>query len=259
MNNTVTKRVQGLSTRTLKIIAIIAMLIDHVAITMVHPGSTFYTAMRFAGRSAVPIILYFMVQDYHITKSVKHYTSRLAIFAVNSQIPFILAFYGELPNSNNFFDFNVVYTLLIGFLVVRARNEIKKPAIKVFAIILLFALALPGDWGIIIPITALAFDICRGSYLKQLGAYCLIALTVGGIIPLFAYPIYLATRGIFIGFYLYWGLLTVQLGLLMPILLLWRHKSEIIPDESKISTWGFYSFYPVHLFAIALANAILFI
>ena len=98
-----------------KLIAIIAMLIDHTGHYLQITGSqalSFETInyMRAIGRIALPIFVYFIVVGYRHTTNAQRYIGRMHLFALLSQIPFTLAFYiGNIyPQSyRNFVDYNI--------------------------------------------------------------------------------------------------------------------------------------------------------
>lgn len=135
---------KGISGSTIKIIAIIAMLIDHVAAAlltrmliqkgalglrfmgertrnawMAENGRLFYgmEAMRAIGRLGFPIFCFLLVEGFQKTRNRHKYAFRLGLFALISEIPFDLAFSGEVLE----FDYqNVYFTLLIGMLFMEA-------------------------------------------------------------------------------------------------------------------------------------------
>lgn len=116
-----------LDSDTLKIIAIVTMLIDHTGAslleTILYSGNTgipdyWYevdTVFRCIGRTAFPIFAFLLAEGFFHTHSRKKYLERLLFFAVLSEIPFNLAFHGFLfyPGSQNVF-----WTFCIGFLVI---------------------------------------------------------------------------------------------------------------------------------------------
>lgn len=128
-----TKKRKGLSGSTLKCIAAFAMLIDHIAYGFIYQGMLqfqgeyiqnpsaapaefqnwyfAYTLMRMFGRIAFPIFCYVLVEGFLHTSNLKKYLTRLAIFALISEIPFDLAFY-QTPF--HFGHQNVIFTMLIG-------------------------------------------------------------------------------------------------------------------------------------------------
>ena len=78
-----------MSTFTLKIIAIIAMLIDHTG-AILFPGEMTF---RIIGRIAFPIFVFLLVEGFYHTKNYKKYLTRMGIFALISEIPFDIGFY----------------------------------------------------------------------------------------------------------------------------------------------------------------------
>jgi hypothetical protein len=118
MENIIPTNYKRLSGSTLKIIAMICMFIDHIAIVLVN--NNFF--MRSIGRIAFPIFCFLLVQGFIYTSNVKKYALRLGGFALLSEIPFDLAL------SNKMFDFssqNVYFTLLIGLLILVGIEHFK--------------------------------------------------------------------------------------------------------------------------------------
>ncbi len=119
----------GISGSTLKWIAIVSMLIDHLGLALVarlYITNYFsldsqglvtlykvYFLMRKIGRLAFPIYCFLLVEGFLKTRCRWKYASRLGIFALCSEIPFDLAF------SSKWLDFgyqNVFFTLFLGML-----------------------------------------------------------------------------------------------------------------------------------------------
>ena len=72
---------------TLKIIAIISMLIDHYAsyfVSIVKPDN--YYVMRSIGRLAMPVFLYLIIQGFFYTKNIKKYIFRIFCLATMTQV-----------------------------------------------------------------------------------------------------------------------------------------------------------------------------
>lgn len=101
---------KGINTFTLKLIAICAMLIDHIGAVLLPQ----YGILRVIGRIAFPIFAYTLVEGFLHTHDVKKYLIRLGIAAAISEVPFDLAIYGRpivLGHQNVFF------TLFLGILM----------------------------------------------------------------------------------------------------------------------------------------------
>ena len=131
-----TTKTTGISASTLKIIALTTMFIDHIGAVLLERGllpvissavlaghsfdylptdyETWYYVnffLRLIGRISFPIYCFLLVEGFLHTKNIKKYAIRLGLFAIISEIPFDLAFCGEIFNLSMQ---NVFFTLLIG-------------------------------------------------------------------------------------------------------------------------------------------------
>ena len=97
----------------LKIIALISMVCDHTGY-IIFGGFAF---MNYIGRLAFPIFAFLITEGYIHTSNFKKYFSRLLIFAVISQLPYILLF-------NNGFTLNILFTLTLGLLTITVYEKI---------------------------------------------------------------------------------------------------------------------------------------
>ena len=138
-----------LSNSGLKCIALVTMLIDHVASVFLHDDPlllfqlfgkdiTLYAIMRLIGRLAFPIYAFLLVEGFHYTQDKKKYGLRLLIFALISEIPWNLEHSGAFFYSSQ----NVFFTLFLGLAGLYVIEELKKGENKVRNIILLFVLLL---------------------------------------------------------------------------------------------------------------------
>ncbi|MCM1541958.1 MAG: conjugal transfer protein TraX [Blautia sp.] len=142
---------KGIAGSTVKIIAIVSMLIDHIGagllgrfivtsgymsamasgdlnvITrwLMENGRLYYTynAMRMIGRLGFPIFCFLLVEGFQRTHDVRKYAMRLGIFALISEIPFDLCFNGAVLE---FGYQNVYFTLFWGLLTMIAFDWIEK-------------------------------------------------------------------------------------------------------------------------------------
>lgn len=147
----------GISGSTIKIIAVVAMLIDHVAATVLERqmieagylsnnmiglrGMAFYIVylvMRLIGRLGFPIFCFLLVEGFQKTRNVKKYALRLGIFALISEVPFDFAFCGKAyyPSYQN-----VYFTLFFGLLALWGIDWIGKRELPKVVEILLGAAA----------------------------------------------------------------------------------------------------------------------
>lgn len=140
---------KGINGSTLKIIAIITMLIDHIgavvlegylapymseavdikagaAFTLVNGIFILDMILRLIGRMAFPIFCFLLVEGFRYTHSPFKYALRLLLFALISEIPFDLSL--GLTNSlmPEFTYQNVYFTLLIGLLTIWGFDRFPK-------------------------------------------------------------------------------------------------------------------------------------
>ncbi len=132
----------------LKWIALITMLIDHIAATMMPhfdiveqlfniDTEFIYNVMRGIGRISFPIFCFCIVEGFIHTRNIKKYLIRLFIFAVITEPIYDLAFFG-IPLYLGYQ--NVLWTFLIAILMLMAIKKYDKNFIIRLFIILIFAL-----------------------------------------------------------------------------------------------------------------------
>lgn len=126
----------------LKIIAIIAMLFDHTGYIILGK----FTFMNYIGRLAFPIFAFAISEGYSHTKDLKKYFLRLFIFAIISQVPYML--FLSTININNF-SLNILFTLVLGLLAITLYDKSKNKVLGITFVILcsIIATLLPFDYG----------------------------------------------------------------------------------------------------------------
>lgn len=220
---------RGLSQEGLKLIACVAMTMDHGAAVL---GAEYlpYMFLRGVGRIAFPIYCWLLAEGAHYTRSEGRYALRLGLGFLLSEIPFDLALFGGITWQHQ----NVFLTLLLGFGAMAAMKRIENPILRLVTIV---------------PF-CLAADLMRSDY----GGYGVAMIGIMYLVREFPHRKWcaLAVMALFcamtpsMGFSL--GKLTVSLELLgilaaVPIALYTGRKRT----HSKAVQWAFLLFYPIHL------------
>lgn len=118
---------------TLKLLAMAAMFMDHVAITLLARAyqmngvsvsglnllDFWYRILRAFGRLAFPIFVFLLVEGMKHTSDERRYLTRLFFFALVSELPFDLALDGGLGLTHQ----NVFFTLTLGAVVIQLMKR----------------------------------------------------------------------------------------------------------------------------------------
>jgi hypothetical protein len=132
------------------------MLTDHTG--AVFSASTPYW-LRFIGRIAFPLFVYFVAEGCARTRNIHRYLFRLGLFALISEIPFDMALGGASFGGVDFLRFtNVFYTLLLGVLAVCFYNGVaafRRPPAALLPLLLLIPLLLEPPWPLTLALAAL--------------------------------------------------------------------------------------------------------
>ena len=236
-----------LDANMIKIIAIIAMTIDHIA-WLIFPGypcAPLPIVLHIIGRLTCPIMCYFIAEGYHYTKDVNKYTSRLFIFAIISHFAYIFAsmdfvdfksfipfYYGNVLNQTS-----VMWSLAWGLVMLRvAHSEKIKEAIKPLLIILICLITFPSDWSCIASLCILAFGTNRGNFKKQM-------LWMVFYVALYSVVYFFALDKVY-------GLIQMAVVLAIPVLALYNGQRGKNQAVNKVMKWVFYIYYPLHLLVI---------
>ena len=125
---------------TLKIIALITMIIDHI-------GLVFFPEMvifRIIGRMAFPIFAFFIAEGWYYTKNKKKYVLLLFVFMIISWVPFCLGLGLPLYSANIMGVF--LLSILGMFLIdkIRQNTDLKVMHICSFCMLIFVCLILEG-------------------------------------------------------------------------------------------------------------------
>lgn len=240
-----------LNSNQLKLIAIIAMTVDHIAWAMFdgYPSALLPLVMHIIGRLTCPIMCYFIAEGYHYTRNINKYTFRLFAFAFVSHFAYIFA-------SNDFVDFksfipfyygnflnqtSVMWSLAWGLVMLRIADSKRiKSIYKVLLVILICIITLPSDWSCIAALCIMAIGTNRGDFRKQM-SWMIFYVALYSLVYFFAID---KTYGI------------LQMGVVfsIPVIAMYNGKRGKNPKINKFMKWFFYIFYPLHLFVIGLIN-----
>lgn len=117
----------GLSIYSLKLIALITMVIDHVGVVFAYSILPYYEIFRGIGRISFPIYAFLIVEGFFHTSDRRKYATRLGVFALISEVPYDLAFEREFIDISSQ---NIFFTLLMGLLTIWMLNSIDKGNIR---------------------------------------------------------------------------------------------------------------------------------
>ena len=98
---------------TIKLLAIAAMTIDHIAFMFVPQNTALYFIMRLFGRMTAPIMSFMLAEGYRYTRSRPKYLLRLSAFALISQPFYFRMLFGRAPANvlEYLTHWNVMFTL----------------------------------------------------------------------------------------------------------------------------------------------------
>lgn len=216
----------------LKIIACITMFIDHIGYVVFDGQVSWF---NYIGRLAFPIFAFQISEGYIHTKNIKKYILRLSIFAIISQIPFML-FHSII---NDKFYLNVIFTLLFGLISILAYDKLHKFLGIVIAIVAgLLAQFLNCDYGFYgVAITFLFYVFSKNKLLLS-GSF------ITATVIHYAYNILkYASYGIDTLKYVYSYYLPFAISTICTILIILLYNKKKGPNTRYL----LYLFYPLHM------------
>ncbi|MCQ2519816.1 MAG: diguanylate cyclase [Lachnospiraceae bacterium] len=228
---------KGLTTTQLKLIAIMAMVVDHVVWGFVDLFSVTGQIMHTIGRLTIPIMCFFIAEGYRKTTNLKSYLSRIASFAMISIIPFYL-FFGEEYGYRQNFIFDLFLALLV--LVIADSKKLSKPMKIVLGTTVTIISAVVGGWPVFPILLVLIFFYGKSFKQKCLLVSGTVLLVEGTTIV----AILLNNQYHFMGYDWVWYQWLYFLGFILPLPLLAKYNG--IKGKYPISRSFFFLFYPAH-------------
>ena len=200
----------------LKMIAMITMVTDHLG-AVLFPQ---YLVMRIIGRLSFPIYCFLLVEGAVHTKNIRKYSARLLLFAVISEIPYDLAFFGR---ALEFQHQNVFFTLFLGLMGIIILKTCKRGYLLGFLMVFV-AEFLRTDYGAFGVLFILLFCILRESDLLKMGFFGLLT--------------FLNDRG------------TIKMYACLAIIPMLLYNGK----RGYNIKYAFYVFYPLHLLILSIIN-----
>jgi hypothetical protein len=234
----------GLTSNTIKLIAIIAMTIDHIAwVFFPHYSLNLpILSMKIIGRLTAPIMMFFIAEGYYHTRNLKKYVFRLFIFAIISHFAYAIAFDKDfIPFKKTIFDqTSVIWAFMLGLIALAIREsktlKIWQKNLIIFPIIWA---AFPADWSSPAALAVLYMGINHGNFKKQMVSL-IICIAVYSII----YAVFLNVV---------YGIMQMLVVLAIPILYQYNGQK----GSWKGMKWLFYIYYPAHLILFGLIRIFL--
>lgn len=227
-----------MTSTSLKIIACLTMLIDHV-------GAVFYPdiiILRVIGRIAFPIFSFLIAEGFYHTKSVNNYLTRLIIFAFISEIPYDLAF-NDCILFHTDFDLNVFFTLVFALLVIIIYDKTKETHkyIGVIALVTISIIAelINTDYGLFGVLIVFGFYYFRNDIIKQ--SICYTAITIVMVIGTWQY------------YQVFHFIIFIQLFSILSFTFIYLYNGK----KGMNIKYLFYVFYPGHLLMLGLLDNII--
>lgn len=238
---------KSLDRTQLKVIAICAMVCDHVAWGFLDFFSPLGQVLHIIGRLTLPIMCFFIAEGFRHTSDRKEYVRRMATFWVIAIIPFYL-FFHELYDYRQ----NIIFDLLLGLLMlVVLENKTLRKWQKVLLGFAIFAVsAAIGGW-VIMPILYILVFYYVTDFKKQAMWIC--GLTV--VLQVFLIVAVSLNKIWHFSHYDWpWYEKLYLLGFMLPLLLLKHYNGE--KGKTIIGKYFFYLFYPAHFLVLTGIKAI---
>ncbi len=239
-----TAKENGLNSNQLKLIAIVAMTLDHLTWTL-FPGYSmewFVILFHIIGRLTAPVMWFFIAEGYHYTHDIKKYATRLFLLAAISHFAYNFCFgISFIPFQTTAFNqTGVVWSLAWGLVLLYIYDKKRwKSWQKILITIIVCLVTFPSDWSCIATLAILAIGTNRGNFKKQMTHMMFYTLMYAVVYFMFIDKVYAL----------------IQLGTCLTIPLLWCYngKRGLFKGVGKL----FYIYYPLHLFICGIIRILL--
>ncbi len=233
-------KTKGLNRTQLKIIAIIAMVIDHTAWGFVDFLSPLGQVMHILGRFTLPIMCFFVAEGFRHTSDRRKYVGRMVMFWLISIIPFYLFFHEEYDYRQN-----IIFDLLLGLLALCALESKKLAKWQRYGCVvaLLATSCIIGGWVLMPTLYILVFYYSK-NFKQAAKRFCLLTVL---LVAFLVVAVTLNQTYHFAKYDWVWYGELYFLGFMLALPLLARYNGEKGPN---IGRYFFYIFYPSHFFIL---------
>lgn len=211
----------------LKLIACFTMVLDHIKYAI--PETNGFITI-YLGRLSYPLFAFLITEGYVHTKDLKRYYKRLLIFAIISQLPFMLfrTLVGE------YLMLNILFTLLLGLISITIFDKVKKKWISIPLCLLVIFLGkllnVDYDWyGVA---TVFVIYLFRQRKILQFIGFSLLTF------------IHYYTKGLFYNVSTH--ILLSYSFTISSIFLIWLYSGKL----GKKVKYFYYWFYPIHMLIV---------
>ena len=237
-------RIQSLNRDVIKYIAMLTMLLNHIAHIFLTRGTPLNEVLEDIGFFTAPVMCYFLAEGYGYTRSKVKYGLRLLAFAVISQLPFMLAFEQD--------GLNMIFTLFCCFLLLIVMERVESTPLRIGLGLPLIIATVYGDWGLVAPLFTIFFYNGRGDR-KRTAFGFLVCYFIFVLLNIQSYMN--GESGNWTAYAVFHALLS-GLGILAAgAVILFFYNGKRTERGKSFSKWFFYLFYPGHLLVLYLIKA----
>lgn len=235
---------KGLTANQIKLIAIIAMTVDHLAWTLFPGYDTrwFVLVLHLLGRVTAPIMWFFIAEGYSHTRNVKKYAARLFSLAFISHFAYNFCFgIPMIPLQTSVFNqTSVAWSLAWGLVLLWVLDrKLLKNWQELLLIVFVCLITFPSDWSCIAAMAIVFMGVHRGHFQRQM-RWMMIWSGVYALVYVFFIDVS-------------YGILQLGTCLSIPILKLYNGQRGNCKFMGKL----FYYYYPAHLFLCGILRILL--
>ncbi len=251
-----------LSRDAIKLIAVIAMLLNHIANVFLPRFSVSWIVLTSIGYVTAVTMCFFLVEGVRYTRSPLRYALRLLGFALLSQAPFAYCFDGAMTLKEMLLPpYNMLFTLLLCFLAAQVHQRVTQPVLRIVLLAALVILSNECDW----PIMAVCFTwmflnaqktgswtdpknrgVWISAYVRAAAIFIVFELLSGYVYHVQDHISWTRIAGSVVG-----GAAAIACSGVLTLVFYSGKRGNVAPKAAK---WFFYIFYPAHLAVLALIH-----